>query len=111
MKRAATGNYYWFLEWKSNGLSNEIIKPEYRLYSVYLAPCMNFDNNFKIRIKCDKNCLEQDKINLLIGTVVNFYVVYKTTLWSYDLGTELTIGRSFFGAVKQTKNADVDKCR
>ena len=52
--------------------------------------------------------LKQDKITFNHGKTVNFYIVYdlKSTL---NYNADFTLENCLFGAVKLTKNADVDK--
>ena len=54
-------------------------------------------------------CLKQDEVTYDHDKIVNIYIVYdlKSTL-NYNL--EITLENYLFGAVKVTKNADVNKC-
>ena len=38
-----------------------------------------------------------------------FFIVYELDSWSWDLGTDFTLGGCLFGGVKLTKSADSDK--
>ena len=53
-------------------------------------------------------CLKQGKITYNHGKIVNIYIVYdlKSTL-NYNAG--FTLENSLFGAIKLTKNDDVNK--
>ena len=55
------------------------------------------------------SCLKQDKVTYKHRTVVNIYIVYElsSTLNSFDP----TLENYLFGAVKITKNTDIDKSR
>ena len=46
---------------------------------------------------------------LILKKVVHLYIIYKLNTWSRDLNTDFTLHNCFFGAVKLTKNADLDK--
>ena len=41
--------------------------------------------------------------------MVNLFTAYELDTWSRDLNTDFTLKDCLFGAVKLTKNADVDK--
>ena len=58
-------------------------------------------------VKFNGSCLKQDKITLNHRKIVNIYTVYdlKSTLNNFDL----TLQNCLFGAVKFTKNSDIDK--
>ena len=63
----------------------------------------------KTRVKINGSCLKQDKVTYNHRTVVNIYIVYElsSTLNSFDP----TLKNCLFGAVKLTKNTDINKCR
>ena len=92
-------------EWKSKGLSDEIIKPPATSDNV-LAPALNYVCN-KIRVKFHGGCLKQGKITYTHGKIVNICIVYalSSNLNSFDFA----LGNCLFGAVKLTKNTDIDK--
>ena len=82
-----------------------------------IEPPATDDNNFappfgyngtKIR-KFNGSCLKQDKVTYDHRPVVNIYIVYvlNLTLNSFDP----TLEKCLFGAVKLTKNTDIDKYR
>ena len=58
-----------------------------------------------IRVKHDGGCLKQD---LLHGGIVNIYIVYEITD-NFNVSSYPTLENCLFGAVKLTKNADIDK--
>ena len=72
------------------------------------APKMICDHG-KIRVKFDGIWLRHDGIPFIHGNVANTYFVYKLDTLSRDLNTDFRLGNSVFGAVKLTKNADLDK--
>ena len=41
--------------------------------------------------------------------MLNIYVVYEINLWPFNVGKDFALGNSLFGAVKLTKNTDLDK--
>ena len=41
--------------------------------------------------------------------VDNIYILYEITLWSYTRDADFTLGNSFFGVIKLTKNPDPNK--
>ena len=80
-----------------------------------IEPPATDDNNFappfgyngtKIR-KFNGSCLKLDKVTYNHRPVVNIYIVYvlNLTLNSFDP----TLEKCLFGAVKLTKNTDIDK--
>ena len=90
-------------QWKSKRLSHEVIKPP----DNSLAPTLGYHNK-KTCLEFNGVCLKQDKITYNHGKIVTIYIVYdlKSTL-KYDENFTLEI--CLFGAVKFTKNVDVDK--
>ena len=92
-------------EWKSKVLSDEVIKPPTTDYNS-LAPALNYIDN-KIRVTFDEGCLKQDKITFNHGKIVNVYIVYalSSNLHNFDP----TLENCLFGAIKLTKNADINK--
>ena len=45
----------------------------------------------------------------VINLYIILYISYRFYTWSEDLNTDFTLGNCSFGAVKLTKNADLDK--
>ena len=84
------------LKWKSKGSSDEIIKPPSKNDN-NLTSALNYVGN-KIRVKFDGSFLKQDKSTYTHRTIINIFIVY-----------ELSSNLCLFGAVKLTKNADIDK--
>ena len=63
----------------------------------------------KIPAKFDGIYLKQNKVTFNHKIVVNIYIVFGVNLGPFKQSVDLTLGNSFFGAVKLTKNADFDK--
>ena len=61
----------------------------------------------RMYVKFSGSCLKQDKITLNHKKIFNIYIVYdlKSILNNFDL----TLQNCLFGAVKLTKNSDIDK--
>ena len=88
-------------EWKSKGLSDEVIKP----FNNSVAPTVKFTGE-RMYVKFSGSCLNQDKITFNHKKTVHIYIVY-------DLKSNLnkfyrTLQNCLFGAVKLTKNSDID---
>ena len=80
-------NYLEFqTESKSEGLPKETDN--------ILVPGMILSGT-KIRAKYDERCLKQEKIPFRHKNLINLYIVYKTNLWSYNLGACFILGNSF----------------
>ena len=62
----------------------------------------------KIRVKFRGNCLKQDKITFRHKKIGNIYIAYELT-GSSSNGNDPTVINSLFGAVRLTRNADIDK--
>ena len=97
-------NTKYISEWKSKGLSNEGIKPPATSDNT-LSPLVGYLGN-KIKLKLNGGCLKQQ--NKLIDahrTIAKIFIVYASGSFNDDL----TLKNSLFGAVRLTKNADIDK--
>ena len=64
----------------------------------------------KIRLKFNRSCLKQPKMQYTHGTTVNIYIVYELGGSSSNENNP-TLKNSLFGAVALTKSADVGKYR
>ena len=73
-----------------------------------LTPYLDYYNTNKIRVKFNGGCLKQDRPTLLHGGKVNVYIVYEITD-NFNVSSYPTLENCLFGAVKLTKNADIDK--
>ena len=62
----------------------------------------------KIRVKFDGGCLKQDQGTLLYQGIVNVYIAYEISK-NINIGDCPTLENCLFGAVKLTKNTDIDK--
>ena len=91
---------------KSKGLSDESIKPLFTSDNS-LSPLIDYLGN-KIRLKFNRGCLKPDKITYTHGKTVNIYIAYELGASSSN-DNDPTLKNSFFGAVKLTKNADLEK--
>ena len=91
--------------WESKGLSNEIIKTP-TTFNNSFTPTLKYTGR-TMYAKFNGSCLKQDKITFNHGKTVNIYIVYdlKSNLNNFDP----TLENCLFGAVKLTKNSDVDQ--
>ena len=82
-------------------MSDEVIKPP-----VATIPALSYFN-FINGVKFNGSFLNQDKVTLKHGTIVNIYIGYDLdlTLNNFDFALK----NCLFGAVKLTKNSDIDK--
>ena len=55
----------------------------------------------------DESFLRQDNVTYNRGPIVNIYIVYRLTSDTKD--SSITLQNCLFGAVKVTKNLDIDK--
>ena len=90
--------------WKSNGMSEEsienITKSDTNFAPTFvdhhLLPDINFNGSYLL-------------INIYIPKkVINIYISYTLNPWLRNLNTNIALNNSLFGAVKLTKNADLD---
>ena len=99
-------NAIYILSWKSNGLSIQRILPP-AASDNSLFPLTDYLGD-KIRLKFNGSCLKQNNITYTNKNVVNIYIVYELST-SSSINDDPTLKNSFFGAVRLTKNADIDK--
>ena len=101
-----TGNTERVSEWKSKGLSDEVIKPSDNT----LAPTVKYTGK-RMYVKFNGSCLTQDKITFNHIKIVNIYIVYhlKSSLNNFDPTLENFFFGGGGGAVKLSKNSDIDK--
>ena len=92
--------------WKSKGLSAEIIKSPSTSYHS-LIPAWSYYGT-KTRVKFTGSCLQQPKVSYTHGVIVNIYIAYELGA-SGSNDNDPTLKNSLFGAVRLTKNADIDK--
>ena len=62
----------------------------------------------KTKAKLNGNCLKQDKTTYPHGTIVNIYTLYELNS-NLNYIENITLENCLFGAVKLTKNADINK--
>ena len=93
-----------FSEWKSKGLSDKIIKPP----DNSLAPIPGFKNDGKRYFRFNGGCLKEDEAKSELDKIINIYIVYDLES-NLKYNPDFTLENCLFGAVKITKNTDVDK--
>ena len=99
-----SGDYIYY--WKSKGLSDEIINSiETPNYSI--TPNLDYYGT-KTRVKFNGSCLKQNKVTFNHRKVVNIYIVYELN-GSSSNNNNPRVRNSLFGAVRLTKNTDIDK--
>ena len=72
-----------------------------------LSPLIDYLGD-KIRLKFNGGCLKQPKLTYTHGKTVNIHIFYELGTFS-SFNDDLILKNSLFGAVKFTKNADIDK--
>ena len=101
------GNDNYVYYWKSKGLSNETIN-SIKTSDYGIIPYLSYYDFNKIRVKFDGGCLNQDQATILHGGIVNVYIVYEISK-NINISDYPTLENCLFGAVKLTKNDDIDK--
>ena len=101
-------NKKYISEGKSKGLSDESIKPP-TTSDNSLSPLIDYLGN-KIRLKFNGSCLKQRKLTYTHQKLVNIYIVYEIIVSSSNSNGP-TLRNSLFGAVRLTKDADIDRYR
>ena len=98
------GNYIYY--WQSKGLSDEKIN-SIKTPNHSITPNLDYYGT-KTRVEFNGSCLKQDKITYTHGKIEDIYTVYEifSDLSDYNY---LTLQNALFGAVKLTKNADINK--
>ena len=71
---AGVGNGNHIYDWKSKGLSDEIIS-SIKTSDYGITPYLGYYDTNKIRVKFDQDCLKQNPCSLFHGGIVNVYVV------------------------------------
>ena len=103
---AGVGNGSYIYYWQSKGLSDERINSiTASNYSV--TPFLVYYGT-KTRVEFSGSYLKQDKVTFNHGKVVNIYIVYEISK-SINISDYPTLENCLFGAVRLTKNADIDK--
>ena len=62
----------------------------------------------KTRVRFNGSCWKRDKIAHDHGKVKNIYIVYEISK-NFNISSYATLENCLFGAVRMTKNADIDK--
>ena len=99
-------NTKYISEWKSNGLSDESIKPP-PTSDKSLAPLINY-YSYNIRVKLNGSILRQPKVSNTHEKTVNIYIVYELAGSSFHFD-DPTLKNCLFGAVTLFKNVDIDE--
>ena len=82
---------------------NSIKTPDYGI-----TPYLSYYDTNEIRVKFHWVCLKQEWASLLHERMVNVYIVYEISK-NINISDYPTLENCLFGAVKLTKNADIDK--
>ena len=106
---AGVGNDNYIYYWKYKGLSDEKIN-SIKISDYVITPYLCYYDTNKIRVKFDGGCLKQDQETLLYREIVNIYIVYDVND-NFNVSSYPTLENCLFGAVKLTKNVDIDKYR
>ena len=101
---AVNGNYIYF--WQSKGLSDERIN-SIKTPNYTITPNINYYGT-KTRVEFNGSCLKQDKVTFDHRKVLKTYIIYELA-GSSSNDNDSTVRSSLFGAVRLTKNADIDK--
>ena len=64
----------------------------------------------KIRTEFNGSCLKQDKNIYTHGEIVNIYIIYEISK-NFNINSYPTLKNCLFGAVRLTKNVDIDRNR
>ena len=99
------GNYIYY--WKSKGFSDERIN-SIKTSDYGITPYLSYYTTNKIRVKFDGGRLKLDQGTLVHGGIVNIYIVYEI-IDNFNVSSYPTLENCLYGAVKLTKNADIDK--
>ena len=94
--------------WKSEGLSNEKISSTITTSNNKFATSLIY-LNARLKVKFNGDYLKQDKVTYNHGPILNIYIIYKLIPDTKD--SSITLENGLFGAVKLTKNAEIDKCK
>ena len=85
-------------------MSDKISKPPV----TSLAPIPGFKNDGKRYFTFNGSCLKEDEAKSKYQKIVNIYIVYDLES-NLKYNQDFTLENCLFGAVKITKNTDVDK--
>ena len=103
---AGVGNggyiYYWQYKESSDEKINSITVSNYSV-----TPSLDYYGT-KARVEFSGSCLKQDKITYTQRKIVNIYINYEIRK-SINISDYPTLENCLFGAVRLTKNADIDR--
>ena len=85
-------------------MSDKVIKPP----DTSLAPTPGFKNDEKRYFPFKVDCLIRGKAKSEYGKIINIFIVYDLQS-NLNYNPEFTLENCLFGAIKVTKNADVNK--
>ena len=102
-----TGNTVYVHYWQSKGLSDGKINAPVTSSSNDQPPVLEY-GGAGIRLKFKGDHLRQNKVTCDHGKIVNIYVVHEISS-TYTSQSSFILKNSLFGAVKITKNADINK--
>ena len=103
---AGVGNGGYIYYWQSKELSDKKINPiTASNYSV--TPFLDYYGT-KTKVEFSGNCLKQDKITYTHRKIANIYTSYEIRK-SINISDYPTLENCLFGAVRLTKNADIDR--
>ena len=88
-------------------MSDEIIN-SIKTSDYGITPYLSYYDTNKIRVKFDGGCLKQDPGSFFHGGIVNVYIVSEINK-NMIISNCATLENCLFGAVKLTKNANLDK--
>ena len=91
--------------WKSKGLSDE--KIILTVTSTDTSATKTIYDNARIKVEFAGDLLRQNQVTYNHGTIVIIYIVYETT--PDTTTSNITLENCLFGAIKLTKNSDIDK--
>ena len=101
-----TQNSNWITKWKSKRSSNENLEVISTSVDT-LTPSVNYYRD-RVRLRFTGSVLQQKIVAYSHKKVVNLYVVYEITNF-HSIDNYPTLANVLFGAVKLTKNTDIDK--
>ena len=100
-----TLNIKWITKWRSKGLSNESIKVVCKTDNTLTQSISYYWDK---AIKFTRSVLQEKTVRYSHKRVVNVYIIYKVTNF-HSTNNYPRLTNALFGAVKLTKNADIDK--
>ena len=98
------GNYVYY--WKSKGLSDERIN-SIKTSNHIITANLSYSGT-RTRVEFNGSCFKQNKVIFNHKRVANIYIVYEITASSSN-NADPSLRNTLFGAVRLTKNADIDK--